>query len=135
MEDRSKYYGQYMDNESYCEGQKPFIHMHLDNIIRDIIPEYRLSSDIDYIIDFSDSAVTLIFTVDSGRSDDEVFEFIAAVKHRLVVLADERYPIRYMQTDSNRLHDFYINLSNFLDTAKINKIQNNDKQISVNCNF
>ena len=135
MEDRSKYYGQYMDNESYCKGQKPFIHMHLDNIIRDIIPEYRLSSDIDYVIDFSDSAVTVIFTIDSGRSDDDVLEFIAAVKHRLVVLANERYPIRYMQTDSNRLHDFYINLSNFLDTAKIYKMQNTDKQISVNCNF
>lgn len=135
MEDRSKYYGKYMDNENYCCSQKPFIHMHLDNIIRDIIPEYRLSSDIDYVIDFSAVAVTVIFTISSDRSKDEILEFISAVKHRIVVLATERYPILFEQPEANRVHDFYINLSNFLDTAKLYQIDNGDYQISVNCDF
>ncbi len=135
MEDRSKYYGQYMDNESYCEGQKPFIHMHLDNIIRDIIPNYNLSSDIDYTIDFSDTTVTLIFTVSSTISKDIIFEFISAVKQRIVILATERYPILFQQPEANRAHDFYINLSNFLDISKIHSLSNGDYQIKVNCDF
>ena len=135
MNDKSKYFGKYMDNETYCEGQKPFIHMHLDNIIRDIIPEYKLSDDIDYTIDFSDTAVTLIFTVSTDRSKDEIFDFVSAVKQRIIILAAERYPILFEQPEANRVHDFYINLSNFLDSAKLYQMPNNDYQISVNCDF
>jgi hypothetical protein len=90
---------------------------------------------IDYTIDFSDTAVTLIFTVSTDRSKDEILDFVSAVKQRIIILATERYPILFEQPEANRVHDFYINLSNFLDSAKLYQMPNNDYQISVNCDF
>jgi len=135
MNSKSKYFGKYMDNETYCEGQKPFIHMHLDNIIREVASEFNLTDNYDYSITFSEFGVNLTLTISGTIFVDDVNKFILSVTEKLKKLADDRYPIVFDQPEANRLHDFFITVIKAIDKYTLSKSSNGDYYLNIECQY
>lgn len=135
MKNLSKYHNKYMDNETFCDSQKPFIHLHLDNIIRKLISNYDLELSCDYFLNFSESAVSIELDISKELDLTVLKQFIASMSEEVLSLSEDRYPIIFSQPEANRAHNFYVTLSDNIKNAEIGTTPSGDYQITFSCDY
>jgi len=135
MENLSKYHNKYMDNETFCDSQKPFIHLHLDNIIRKLISESDLELSCNYFLNFSESTVSIELDISKDLDLTVLEQFIALMSEEVLSLSEDRYPIIFSQPEANRAHNFYVALSDNIKNAEIGTNQSGDYQIIISCDY